>query len=139
MSSCFFPTHKLGELTNSVVIRCSLNYLHEFYSILSIQRRKIVDEYIFGNFFKCRQTDMSDYLVKHLIENSQVNGIFILKDNKFQRGLKDVALIIGMKVVKTDFKPILESRRSIVEVFVNNQWSVVTISLEICELSLHYC
>lgn len=46
-------------------------------------------------------------------------------------GLKDVVLIIGMKVVKTDLKPILESLQSIVEISVNNGWSVVTISLKI--------
>lgn len=48
---------------------------------------------------------MSDYIVEHLIGDYQGKDIFILNDNEVAMELKDV-LISGLKVVKTNSKPI---------------------------------
>lgn len=48
---------------------------------------------------------MSDYLCEHLLENYLDKGILVLNDSEVKMGLKYVAFISGMKVVKTDFKP----------------------------------
>lgn len=44
---------------------------------------------------------MSGYLLEYLLANYQGKGIFVLNDNKVKMGLKDVALISGMEVLKT--------------------------------------
>lgn len=48
---------------------------------------------------------MSGYLMEHLIENYQYKWIFILNNKEVKMGLKNVALISIMKIVKTEFKP----------------------------------
>lgn len=92
MSFCFLPGCKLEEPTSGVVIYCSPNRLHGFYSVLLEQKKKITNECIFLNFFKCQQTGIENYLD---------NGIFILNDSKVKMVLKDVALISIMKVVRS--------------------------------------
>lgn len=47
---------------------------------------------------------MPGYLFDHLLKNYQGKGIFILNDNEVKMGLRDVELISGMMVVKTNFK-----------------------------------
>lgn len=49
-------------------------------------------------------------MVEHLIEDYQGNEIFILNDNEVKVGLKDVALISGLEVVKTDFRLTMTSQ-----------------------------
>lgn len=85
-----FPGRKLGDPVSRVVIRCAPNRLHEFYNVLSLWRRETVGECIFLDFFKCRQTGLSGYLVEYLIEIPS-QWYFILNNHEVYMGLKDVA------------------------------------------------
>lgn len=70
-------------------MRCSPNWLHDFHSILSFQRREITDKSKSGSFFKCRYTGMSGVLMEHLLEFlSKVCGC--LNSNEFKMKLKDI-------------------------------------------------
>lgn len=95
-----FSRRKLGNLVSKMVILCAPNRLHEFHSLT-----KEEDECILADFFKYRHTGMSAYWVEHLIENYQGSGICILNDNEVKMDLKDVTLISGLKVAKTNFRP----------------------------------
>lgn len=44
---------------------------------------------IFGSFFKCGKTGMSDVLMEHLMDSYQDEGLSSLNNNKVMMGLKD--------------------------------------------------
>lgn len=65
----FFLVCNIGEPPNTVIVRCSPNKLHEFYSLISFRRREKIDNSIFGGFFKCQTTSMSGFFMEHLLDS----------------------------------------------------------------------
>lgn len=78
--SVSFPRRNLGDPFSRVVIRYSLNWLYEFYNVISLWRREIVKESIFSDFFKYRQTSMLGYLVD-TFHSSESNLCILLSSN----------------------------------------------------------
>lgn len=67
--------------------------------------KDIANNSLSGSFLKCRQTGMKGFLMEYLVDCYQSEGVFVFNKREVRLGLRDVALLLGLRVVNLSCSP----------------------------------